>query len=289
LAPEILEGRSYEEKVDTYAYGIVCWELVSRKEVFGHEVFMSVIQDQIISGVREEIPKACLTKYRQIIERCWHQRPELRPPFDWIITKLMTIVPLSDKFEKRMRMYEAKLEQEIRGKRKKERNELEDGNNDHVPKGLSAGEVKLKVVKNKVGTPVPGAISTILSKKSKNLPKYRAATTHPKARSTDDLKSRDRSKDAPTKTSSATYKSPPQTVLYKLQWVPNRLQTIATNPLLYHYFQQYLTVYSTHSQDVLKIYKELLDFENLTDCTDEEREHFASHVCIGLGRPEKKR
>ena len=33
MAPELLEGKSYNEKVDVYAFGILFWEMMSRYAV----------------------------------------------------------------------------------------------------------------------------------------------------------------------------------------------------------------------------------------------------------------
>lgn len=36
--------------VDTYAFGIICWEMLTREKVFGVEVYMSEVESKIIRG-----------------------------------------------------------------------------------------------------------------------------------------------------------------------------------------------------------------------------------------------
>ncbi len=50
LAPEILMNQPYNWMVDTYAFGIICWELITREKVFGDDVYMSEVEDKIKRG-----------------------------------------------------------------------------------------------------------------------------------------------------------------------------------------------------------------------------------------------
>jgi len=71
LAPEILAGQPYNEKVDTYGYGVVLWELCTRAVPFREIGFMSVMQDRIIDGERPPIPEKIPSDYSKCIESCW--------------------------------------------------------------------------------------------------------------------------------------------------------------------------------------------------------------------------
>ena len=46
----MLRGDEFSYKADTYAYGIILWEMVTRDHFFGNEDFMSVIQAKILDG-----------------------------------------------------------------------------------------------------------------------------------------------------------------------------------------------------------------------------------------------
>lgn len=56
LAPEVLQGQPYGVKVDTYAFGVMCWELLTRDSFFGEISFMSDMEDKIINVERPPIP-----------------------------------------------------------------------------------------------------------------------------------------------------------------------------------------------------------------------------------------
>lgn len=71
LAPEILQGHMYTENVDNYAFGVICWELISRKDFFGEEFFVSDISAKVMSGKRPEIPTHCPTNFSKLISTCW--------------------------------------------------------------------------------------------------------------------------------------------------------------------------------------------------------------------------
>jgi len=90
LAPEILLGKPYTEKVDIYAFGVILWELISgEKTFFGDESFMAKIEDKIKNGEREVIPKDCFIPkyYEYLINVCWDQDFENRPSFDQCLEK----------------------------------------------------------------------------------------------------------------------------------------------------------------------------------------------------------
>lgn len=74
LAPEVLTNSEYDYTADTYAFGVMLWETITRKDYCGDLSFMSDIEDRIIKGLRPEIPserRGCPTSYTNIIEACW--------------------------------------------------------------------------------------------------------------------------------------------------------------------------------------------------------------------------
>eukprot|EP01125_Pyxidicula_operculata_P004902 TRINITY_DN1814_c0_g1_i1.p1 TRINITY_DN1814_c0_g1~~TRINITY_DN1814_c0_g1_i1.p1 ORF type:complete len:2509 (+),score=641.73 TRINITY_DN1814_c0_g1_i1:27-7553(+) len=110
LAPEILKSQPYDHKSDTYAFGVIAWEILTRKPYFGNAAFFTDVQDSIVGGERELIPEFCDGNYRQIIRRCWHQQPEFRPSFDWVIATLDRIrCTLLTEFEHNLIVYDDQL------------------------------------------------------------------------------------------------------------------------------------------------------------------------------------
>jgi len=88
LAPEVLKNIPYDERVDTYAYGVILYELVEREQFFGSTLFFSDIQDYVCAGKRPVIGTETPTELKNIIEKCWHSTPNERPRWDWVLPLL---------------------------------------------------------------------------------------------------------------------------------------------------------------------------------------------------------
>lgn len=93
MAPEALSGGAYDEKVDTYAFGIILWEAVTREEPFmeysSYEEFMNAV---VRERCRPRIPRGTPQLIRRLMEQCWQQNSKSRPTFDAIIRQLDVIL-----------------------------------------------------------------------------------------------------------------------------------------------------------------------------------------------------
>jgi serine/threonine protein kinase len=75
-APEIIRGESYSEKADVYSFGIVMWELLTRKVPYASQTFMSVALE-VLDGKRPEVPSDCPPDFKELMQRCWHKARHL--------------------------------------------------------------------------------------------------------------------------------------------------------------------------------------------------------------------
>lgn len=91
LAPEILNSQPYTKAVDIYAFGIICWEVLTRKKPWHDIQWIALIQENIVSGERPKIPSYCSRKLTKLIQSCWHHEPSSRPGWDWILNSLHKI------------------------------------------------------------------------------------------------------------------------------------------------------------------------------------------------------
>lgn len=112
-------GRISYEKCDIYSFGVILWQLVTRREPFSkapgangiggpmytelEEFVKAVVNDK----VRPDIPNDTLPALQELIKDCWDANPNRRPPFQSIVKRLDHIMvdcairdPLANKFWK---------------------------------------------------------------------------------------------------------------------------------------------------------------------------------------------
>ena len=91
IAPEVFEQRKYSEKADVYSFGIVLWELLTRRVPFA-DIHSFSIPVSVIKGDRPSIPKDCPSALKKLIRECWQPKASKRPPFSKIVEILQKIV-----------------------------------------------------------------------------------------------------------------------------------------------------------------------------------------------------
>jgi len=97
-APEVLAEEHYSTKADVYSFGMVLWEMIAKELPFKTLMLDRQIEELILQGDRPEIPSYCPAAFGSLLEQCWSQDPEMRPPFTVIKDQLVTFlayVPLS--------------------------------------------------------------------------------------------------------------------------------------------------------------------------------------------------
>mmetsp|Transcript_8119 Transcript_8119/g.17635 ORF Transcript_8119/g.17635 Transcript_8119/m.17635 type:complete len:862 (+) Transcript_8119:82-2667(+) len=95
MAPEVLSGRMYDEKVDIYSFAIVMYEVICRRMPFEETGLKPLaIALQVAQGGRPDlalVPDGCPPDMVILMERSWQAVPAERPPFGEIIDDLRRI------------------------------------------------------------------------------------------------------------------------------------------------------------------------------------------------------
>jgi serine/threonine protein kinase len=67
MAPEVLQGKPYDESADLYSFGIVLWELLTQENPFPNIENWGAMMDVVVAQQkRPEIPKECPTRLKYV-------------------------------------------------------------------------------------------------------------------------------------------------------------------------------------------------------------------------------
>ncbi|CAL8345702.1 unnamed protein product [Merluccius merluccius] len=91
MAPEVIQSLPVSETCDTYSYGVVLWEMLTREVPFkgfeGLQVAWLVVEKQ----ERLTIPTSCPASFAELMRKCWQADPKERPLFKQVLMMLETM------------------------------------------------------------------------------------------------------------------------------------------------------------------------------------------------------
>ena len=91
MAPEVLKHARSSKYSDVYGFGIVLWELATRREVYEGLESTQIIAMVANDHLRPEVPPGC--PWNEVMVKCWREVPSERPTFEEIVKELNRLRP----------------------------------------------------------------------------------------------------------------------------------------------------------------------------------------------------
>ncbi|KAK1166138.1 mitogen-activated protein kinase kinase kinase 20-like isoform X1 [Acipenser oxyrinchus oxyrinchus] len=93
MAPEVIQSLPVSETCDTYSYGVVLWEMLTREIPFKGLEGLQVAWLVVEKNERLTIPSSCPASFADLMKQCWDSDPKRRPHFKQI---MMTLESMSN-------------------------------------------------------------------------------------------------------------------------------------------------------------------------------------------------
>lgn len=91
MAPEVIQSLPVSETCDTYSYGVVLWEMLTREIPFKGLEGLQVAWLVVEKNERLTIPSSCPASFACLMRSCWATEPKDRPLFRHILSTLETM------------------------------------------------------------------------------------------------------------------------------------------------------------------------------------------------------
>ncbi|XP_030850466.1 mitogen-activated protein kinase kinase kinase 7 isoform X3 [Strongylocentrotus purpuratus] len=93
MAPEVFEGRTYSEKCDIFSWGVILWEVISRRKPFddiGGPAFR--IMWAVHNGRRPPLIRNIPKPLDKLMTRCWSQESTMRPSMHEVVSIMSNLM-----------------------------------------------------------------------------------------------------------------------------------------------------------------------------------------------------
>lgn len=88
MAPEVIQSLPVSETCDTFSYGVVLWEMLTREIPFKGLEGLQVAWLVVEKNERLTIPSGCPVSFAELMRSCWATGPKARPLFKEILSTL---------------------------------------------------------------------------------------------------------------------------------------------------------------------------------------------------------
>uniref|UniRef100_A0A8C0LHZ5 Tyrosine-protein kinase n=1 Tax=Canis lupus dingo TaxID=286419 RepID=A0A8C0LHZ5_CANLU len=90
-SPEVFSFSRYSSKSDVWSFGVLMWEVFSEGKIPYENRSNSEVVEDITTGFRLYKPRLASSNIYQIMNHCWKEKPEDRPPFCRLLSQLAEI------------------------------------------------------------------------------------------------------------------------------------------------------------------------------------------------------
>nr|XP_048692097.1 hepatocyte growth factor receptor [Caretta caretta]XP_048692098.1 hepatocyte growth factor receptor [Caretta caretta]XP_048692099.1 hepatocyte growth factor receptor [Caretta caretta] len=91
MALESLQTQKFTTKSDVWSFGVLLWELMTRGAPPYPDVNSFDITVYLLQGRRLLQPEYCPDPLYEVMLKCWHPKPEMRPAFSELVSNISTI------------------------------------------------------------------------------------------------------------------------------------------------------------------------------------------------------
>jgi len=92
IAPEVMQGISYDEKIDVYSYALILYEMISRNIPFENSSSSDIYKKVVEQNSRPDINNCSIfPSLKALIVKCWDANPVTRLSFEEIVLELKNI------------------------------------------------------------------------------------------------------------------------------------------------------------------------------------------------------
>lgn len=78
----------FTPQADVYRYAMTCYETLTGNIPFPFPEYRASDYDMVLNGERPKLPSKPKSENEDLMNRCWHQDPQMRPSFDEIVEEL---------------------------------------------------------------------------------------------------------------------------------------------------------------------------------------------------------
>jgi hypothetical protein len=101
MSPEVMRNEQYDEKTDTYAFGLILWEILTRSLPYKGLQAIQLYNYVVVRKMRPTIPPHVPQPMAALIAQCWDYDASARPSFERSVVQLQELEEKWTQLQKR--------------------------------------------------------------------------------------------------------------------------------------------------------------------------------------------